>query len=103
MRSVPALKAIYAVGLAVFTWLLVTMILTAMSGEGDPMRLVQTSTGVGFLAFFMAWLGWVLGRRLGLSRSDSTAVALGSVIGGIHVVVFLWVMLRRPPASGPVT
>ena len=53
------------------------------------------------LAIAVAWLGWTLGKRLGLSRSNAAAVAMGSVMAGVNIAVLAWAMFTRPPGARP--
>jgi putative Mn2+ efflux pump MntP len=95
------LKAAYAGAAVLFTWLLGRLTLIATSAQATRLRVAQAAVLLGVSAVAVAWLGWVLGRRLGLSRANSAAVAVGSVMGGVNVAVLAWVMLTREPGERP--
>ncbi len=100
MRSVAALKTAYGALSLLFTLLLVTMLRAALATRVDVELLgLALAPAVGVAGSAVAWLGWIVGRRLGLSRSDAGAVALGSVVGGVNVFVLVWILLKRAPAS----
>lgn len=101
MRSVVALKAAYAAAAAAFSWLLGRFLLGALAPRADPMHLALSAVPLGAAAVAAAWLGWAVGRRLGLSRSNAAAVAMGSVMGGVNLAVLAWVLLTRPPNGPP--
>jgi hypothetical protein len=101
MRSVAALKAAYTVAAALFTWLLGRLLLGAVSARAEVGSVSLSAVLLGAAGVAVAWLGWTLGRRLGLSRANAAAVAAGSVMGGVNVAVLAWVMLTRPPGDRP--
>ena len=101
MRSVAALKTGYAALALLFSWLLARLLLAATAAPADPGRVAREAVLLGVAGVAVAWLGWTLGRRLGLSRSNAAAVAMGSVMGGVNIAVLAWVMLTRAPGDRP--
>ncbi len=101
MRSVAALKTGYAALAVLFSWMLARLLLAVTAARADPGRTGWAAALLGAAGAAVAWTGWVLARRLGLSRSNAAAVAMGSVMGGVNVAVLAWVMLTHAPGDRP--
>jgi len=99
MRSVAALKTGYAAVAVLFSWLLARLVLAATAAQADPGRMARAAVLLGVAGVAVAWLGWTLGRRLGLSRSNAAVVAMGSVMGGVNIAVLAWVVLTHAPGD----
>jgi hypothetical protein len=99
VQSITALKVGYAVLVIAFTSLTVALLLYVMQprAEGDTAGLLRLVMPFGWVGFLAAWLGWRLARSLRLSPATAAGVALGSMMGGVNLAVFAWVMTRRVP------
>jgi hypothetical protein len=102
MRPATGPKVRYAAMSIVFTVLFVSMMRAVLAAQVDVEWVARTLAPlVGVAAMGAAGTGWSVGRRLGLSRGDAGALALGSVLPGVHLVVLAWILLRRAPAAPP--
>ena len=101
MQSTTALKGGYAVLVVAFTSLTVALLRYVMQAhaEGDTAGLLRLVMPFGWVGALAAWLGWRLARSLRLPRATAAGVALGSMMGGVNLLVFAWVMTRRVPRA----